>query len=237
MEKLRGLFVYGFGFFSISIVVILLYLFNSKHRAIRKVWAKVQTTVMGAEFQTFKEADKEAKIYIINHRSMLDIIALEALLDGNPCWIGKKEITKIPFFGRIMSAPKMITIDRQDKRGIIHLIKEVKNRLEDNREIMIFPEGTRSFGEGLKKFKSGAKIIAEKYNLKVQPVVLVGSEFILDSKKIKTHPGKLEVHFLKSFTPKKDTPWYEDLEKEMGDLFVKRYREYRNNFGVNHEKS
>ncbi len=57
------------------------------------------------------------------------------------------------------------------KLELLRLLKEVKDRLSLGRPIAMFPEGTRSSGKELLKFKSGASLVANKYNLKVQPLL------------------------------------------------------------------
>jgi len=214
--KMYQYFQYLLGFISMAISIILMYLFRSWNRAIRKGWAHYQVGIIGGKIERLNgEQDPEVKLFILNHRSMLDIIAMETVMQGDTCWIGKREITNIPFFGHLMKAPRMITIDREDKKGIITLLKESKNRLAAGRIIMVFPEGTRSKGDKMLKFKPGAKIIAEKLKLKVQPIVLYGTDAILDSQNGAVKSGTLYVEFLESFTPVAGTEWLNDTREKM----------------------
>ena len=48
----------------------------------------------------------------------------------------------------------MISIDRENKAGIINLLKEAKDRLDKGRPIAMFPEGTRSDGKSMLSFKT-----------------------------------------------------------------------------------
>lgn len=57
----------------------------------------------------------------------------------------------------------------------MRVLKEAKQRLSEDRVLAIFPEGTRSRNEKLLKFQSGAKILSEKLDLKVQPILIVDS--------------------------------------------------------------
>merc|ERR1711879_829103 len=107
----------------------------------------------------------------------------------------------------------MISIDRQNKAGIIHLLKESKDRLGKGRPITMFPEGTRSDGTKLLKFKSGAAMLANKLNLKVQPVIILNTRHILDSKKLIQNPGVVKVIYLDPVQADKNTNWFEEVEK------------------------
>lgn len=217
--KINTLFQYFFGFLSISVTIVLMYLFPKQNRAIRKGWAKYQTAALGAKLRVEGTPDPETRLYIINHRSMLDIIALEGIMPNDTCWVAKQEITDIPWFGRINDVPKMISIDREDKKGLVKMMKEVKERLEEGRVIMIFPEGTRSKGDELLPFKAGAKMVAEKYALKVQPVVVYGTDRVVDTQAHSIRPGIVRISFLDSYLPEKGSEWLEASR----DLMQKEY--------------
>jgi len=193
-----------------------MYLFPKYHRQIRKLWAKYQVAMLGSKIEIKGVVDKDAKLFLINHRSMYDIIVIESIVDNDPCWVAKKEISDIPWFGRINDVPKMISIDREDKNGLIKLLKDAKQRLQEGRVIMIFPEGTRSKTDKLLKFKMGAKILSQKYNLKIQPIVIKNSEKALDTQEHKVNKTTVKISFLKSFTPDKNNKeWLNNLRDEM----------------------
>lgn len=181
---------------SIAIVVILMWMFNKHHREIRRKWAKAQRFFMDYKMQIIGTPNKDANLVIINHQSMLDIIVLEDIHPANLSWIAKKEIGDIPILGKILTIPKMIPIDRNNPRSITTLIKDVKDRTQNGRVVAMFPEGTRGKGDKLLKFHSGAKIIVSKLNLKVQPIVIVNSRKILDTKNFSFNKGEVKVIYM-----------------------------------------
>ena len=110
----------------------------------------------------------------------------------------------------------MIAIDRKDKRSIIKIIKEGKERLEEGRVLAIFPEGTRNESTQLLPFQSGAKVLAEKLNLIVQPLVITGARYVFDSKRLEAHGGgEVQLIYLDPIDPKQDPNWYEKLQQTM----------------------
>lgn len=153
-----------------------MWLFNSKNRTIRKFWGRTQRFFGGYKLEVIGDFKDEANILLINHQSMLDIIVLEEVHPKNLCWIAKAQIGKIPIIGKILSIPKMIAVERENKHSLIKLLKEAKDRVENGRVLAIFPEGTRSQTNKLLPFKGGAKMLVEKLNLKVQPIVIIGSD-------------------------------------------------------------
>jgi 1-acyl-sn-glycerol-3-phosphate acyltransferase len=61
---------------------------------------------------------------------------------------------------RIVSRVGHITVDQQDRRAIIKLLKDV--RACKRKKVIIFPEGTRSQSGKIDNFELGTKILVEK---------------------------------------------------------------------------
>ncbi len=227
LNKLRALYVLIEFSVTVTGVIILMYLFPEKNREIRRKWAKLQSKLIGYKIIQKGKIDKDANLLLINHQSLLDIVVLEDIHPANLAWVAKKEIEKMPVFGHILKPPKMIVVDREDKKSLIKLLRDVKDRLKNNRVIAIFPEGTRSRGDRLLKFKNGPKFLAEKLSLKVQPVVVVNTRAVVDSKDLSVDVSKpIKVIFLDSFYPKeRGESWYEDLREEMERVLKRELQE------------
>lgn len=222
LSKIRGVFALIQFSVTVFILIGLMYLFNKKNHALRKAWAKVQMFMLGVKFDIEGQLDESADLILLNHQSLLDITVMEYLHTRNIAWVAKKEIGDIPIFGHILKAPKMISIDRENKAGLVKLLSETKDRLSKGRPIAMFPEGTRSDGTSMGSFKAGAKMVAVKHKLKVQPVILLHTRERLDSQKLFAEPGTVKVRYLPSFTPtKEDKEWYSKLESDMKEVFYK----------------
>ncbi len=221
LNKIRAILTIIQLIITVSIVIILMYIFKKHNRTIRRFWGAIQMKLLGIKLEIVGENDPNAMMQLMNHQSILDIIVFEYLHIHNIAWVAKKEIADIPWFGYILKAPDMIIIERESKSSLVKLIKESKQKLNDKRPIAIFPEGTRSDGTKLRKFKAGAKIIAQKYNLLVQPVVLVGTREIFDSKSFLQRSGTVKIIYLPSIQASKDTNWYEKIEEDMNTIFKK----------------
>jgi 1-acyl-sn-glycerol-3-phosphate acyltransferase len=198
-----------------------MYLFRSNNKKIRKIWGALQIKLLGIRFEIIGQEDKEANMIMLNHQSIIDIVSFEYLSSKDLAWIAKKEIGDIPWFGHILKAPNMIMVERNSKSSLIKLLKDSKDKLAQNRQLAIFPEGTRTDGTKLRKFKAGAKIIAQKYNLNVQPIVIIGSLNIWDSKKMIQNSGTVKIIYLDTIKADKKTTWYDDTEKLMQETLRK----------------
>lgn len=225
MSKVRAILILIQFAITVSLTIIFMYIFQKNTKKIRQIWAKLQLKLMGVSLLIEGTYDDSADMLIFNHQSMMDIILFEAITSRDIAWVAKKEIGDIPWFGHILKAPKMIMVERESKKSLIQLLKDTKERLEERRQLCIFPEGTRTDGRHLKKFKAGAKIIAEKYNLKVQPIVIVHSIDVFDSKKITQKSGTIKVIYLASIDVQKDSSWYEDIENQMRAILEKNLME------------
>ena len=221
LSKIRGIIVLIQFTITVAIVIALMYIFKNKVHAIIKAWMKLQIFFLGIKLEEVGKIDSSCDMVIMNHQSLLDIIVIEHLHNRHLAWVGKKEITDLFFFGHIMKAPEMITIDREDKTGLVKLIKAAKDRLSKGRPIAMFPEGTRSNGERLLKFKPGAAMIANKMKLKVQPLVIINSKKILDSQTLRAKPGVVKVIYLDPVQADKNTDWFKETEDKMKDVLSK----------------
>lgn len=228
LGKIRAL-IYAIVFLStVAFVVLLMALFNRYNRNFRRTWAKFQRFCIGYKIEQIGEFSNQANMIILNHQSILDIIALEETHPANLCWIAKKEIGKIPIIGKILSLPKMIAVDRENPRDLVRIVREVEDRVANNRVIAIFPEGTRRKGKKLLKFQSGAKVIAEKLNLKVQPIVLVGTKEIMDSHEFSLNRGDIKIVCL-DLVDTTDKNWLENARNLMQETLDKFDNEFSEN--------
>ncbi len=226
MARIRGIILLIQFSITVAITVVLMYIFKKHTHKVIKVWMNFQMFVLGIKLETQGKLDESCDMILMNHQSLLDIIVMEYIHSRDLAWVAKKEITDLFFFGHIIKAPKMISIDRENKAGIINLLKEAKDRLDKGRPIAMFPEGTRSNGKAMLSFKPGAKIVANKYNLRVQPIVLFNTRNIVDSKKLLATPGIVKVVYLEPVQADKNTDWFEEIEEKMNEAFNKESKNY-----------
>lgn len=226
MARIRGIILFIQFSITVAITVVLMYIFKKHTHKVIKVWMNFQMFVLGIKLQTQGKLDESCDMILMNHQSLLDIIVMEYIHSRDLAWVAKKEITDLFFFGHIIKAPRMISIDRENKAGIINLLKEAKDRLDKGRPIAMFPEGTRSDGKSMLGFRPGAKILANRYNLRVQPIVLFNTRNIVDSKKVLATPGIVKVVYLEPIQADKNTDWFEKTEEKMNEVFNKECTNY-----------
>lgn len=164
--------------------------------------------------------DNKAKLFIANHQNMLDIMILEILVPQDVCWVAKRELFKIPFYGLAVKIPKMIALDRSNKAGMKKLIRTVEDRVSKHRPVVIFPEGTRSKEDTFKSFKSGAQFIANQLDLTVQPIVISNTKKLLKSKDKELYPNTITIQVMESFQASKaPQDWLQNEKEKMQKIY------------------
>ncbi|NRA55309.1 MAG: 1-acylglycerol-3-phosphate O-acyltransferase [Gammaproteobacteria bacterium] len=113
------------------------------------------------------------RVFIGNHQNTYDLVTISAAVLEGTVSIGKKSIKWIPFFGQLYWLAGNILIDRKNKTRAAGTINQTAERMvKDKLSIWMFPEGTRSRGEGLLPFKTGAFHTAIIAQVPIIPVVL-----------------------------------------------------------------
>ena len=166
------------------------------------------------------EEDMSAQMYLLNHESDMDVGVMETSTKRDLAWVAKKALFDVPFFGLAMSLPEDIEIERESKTSLVKLLRSVKDRVNKKRVVTMFPEGTRTKNGRMLPFKTGAKFVADKYKLIVQPVVLVNTSACYDIKRFYYRPKSVTVVFMDSFiADKSDENWLKDLRVKMQKVY------------------
>lgn len=131
-------------------------------------------------------------IIIANHQSAWETLGFQLIFPAQ-CYLLKKELLWIPFFGWGLALHRPIAINRSKKtRALDILIKQGIIRLKEGRWLVIFPEGTRRNPGELGKFQVGGAMIAAKSGYPVVPVVHNAGLFWPRNRFLK-YPGTVDV--------------------------------------------
>ncbi len=227
LKKIDSYIKVFLSFIYLSVFSILMKFSPKPNVKLRKKVAKLVSDLIRTKYEIIGEIDKNADMYMLNHVDMADIILFEDIANNmDLCWISKKEIADVPVFGNLITRSDGILVDREDKKSLVQLIKDVKDRYESKRKIVIFPEGTRNkTPEILGDFKAGTKMIGNKFNLKIQPIVLVGVGNIVQKKPFLINKRVLKVVALPTINASKENKdWYEKAKNDMQkvlDIYLK----------------
>ena len=120
--------------------------------------------------------EQDGCVYIANHQGYADIIALIVALDGKQLgFIAKDSLEKVPYLGKWIKLIRGLFIKRGDTREALKSMMEGIKLVKDGYNLAIFPEGTRSRGPKMGKFKAGSFKLATKAKAPIVPVSIQGS--------------------------------------------------------------
>ncbi len=119
--------------------------------------------------------------YIImsNHRSHYDIPLIFVSLPGSIRMLTKKELFKVPIWGRGLKAAEFLSIDRKDHEQAMKDLEIAKEKMKSGIVLWIAPEGTRSRTGLLGDFKKGGFMVAIQTGATIIPVGIEDTEKIL----------------------------------------------------------
>ncbi len=154
------------------------------------------------EFRGIHNIPKNEKYFVASaHQSMFETFALQSVLDF-PVFILKKELLKIPLFGLYLKKIKSIEIirDTTTKDNLNFFDKVASIIKNENRPLLIFPQGTRVKVYDKVPFKKGVGRIYESLKIPCIPVAL-NSGKVWPKNGIIKYPGKITVSFLEPIKP------------------------------------
>lgn len=127
-------------------------------------------------------------IFASNHRTNADPPLISCGLKGKHSFMAKEELFKNKFFGWLIKNLGAFPVSRGKGDSAV-LDKAVEN-LENGRNLMIFPEGTRSKDGKVHRGHSGAAVIAARSGKPIVPVGIVFGEKLKFRTKITINYGE-----------------------------------------------
>lgn len=120
-------------------------------------------------------------LLVANHQGSLDAFIMFAALDVPFSAVGKIEGKKIPILGKWYTAMEMIYFDRNSIKDSLRMVKEAAACLTSDRNLLIFPEGTRAKSAQMGEFKAGALKPAYIARKPIIPIALIDAYKVLDA--------------------------------------------------------
>jgi 1-acyl-sn-glycerol-3-phosphate acyltransferase len=132
------------------------------------------------------------------HMSMWDTVALFFLL-GDPVFVLKRELMRVPFYGWYARKVGMIAIDRRGGGIALRaMTRASRDALAQGLGIVVFPEGTRKPVGASPDYKSGVVALYQGLDIACVPVSLNSGLFWTGFLK---KPGLIVIQFLTPIPP------------------------------------
>ncbi len=126
------------------------------------------------------------------HQSAFDTFIWLTLLP-NCCYVFKQELRRIPLFGPLIGTAGMIEVDRTAGSAAIRsLLAQTDRAVREGRQIVIFPEGTRSEPGSPVVMQSGIAAMASRTGLPVIPVA-TDSGWCWGRRSFRKRPGIIRI--------------------------------------------
>lgn len=142
-------------------------------------------------------------LIVAKHQSTWDTIFLQ-LVFRDPAFVLKAELLKVPLYGTFVRKFDMIPIARdRGPQALRSMTASARKALQDGRDILVFPEGTRRKPGAKPAYKSGFAHLADALNCPVIPVA-VASGHVWPNHTSNRCPGTIVVEILPALAPTDD---------------------------------
>lgn len=110
-------------------------------------------------------------VLLSKHQSAWETLAFPALMPRPLCYVFKRELLYVPFFGWALGMLKMVHINRKEgKYAFASVIRQGKARMAEGAWVIMFPEGTRTPTGKQGKYKTGGARFAIACDAPVVPI-------------------------------------------------------------------
>ncbi len=169
--------------------------------SVAKLWARTNQwllrTVCGitVEYRGLEKIARGPLIVACKHQSSWETFALLPLLP-DPVYIMKRELMWIPLFGWYTWKAGMIPVDRsKGSEALAEMNVRVGRELARNRQIIIFPEGTRRAPGAEPRYKYGVVHLYLETGAECLPIAL-NSGLFWPRRSVLRYPGTIRVEVL-----------------------------------------
>jgi 1-acyl-sn-glycerol-3-phosphate acyltransferase len=164
--------------------------------ALQRLASRLMLAALGCRFMVRGSPparDGGAAVLVANHTSYLDIPLLLAALDCDFAFVTKHELLEWPIIARITRAGAHIPVDRERAPSRAATVARIVKMLRAGRSVLLFPEGTFSFDEGLRPFHAGAFKCAAAAGVPVVPIALEGVAGVWSQHARFPRAGRIEI--------------------------------------------
>lgn len=165
-----------------------------------RLTAGIRWEIRGLENLPTTDGKMSGCLIAAKHQSAWETFGLLPYLD-DPAYILKEELMRIPIYGWYARRAKMIPIKRVGRaKALRSMGQAAKQAVDENRQIIIFPEGTRRAVGAEPDYKVGVFHLYKTLDVPLIPVAL-NSGLFWPRRQFQRHPGTLVVSILPPVEP------------------------------------
>ena len=162
----------------------------------------MQKVILGLSFEVRggENLPKGGAIIAAKHQSAWETMVFHRLV-GDPAFVLKKELLKLPLIGWYMRRTEQIAIDRSAGGSALKLMLEGGRRaVQQGRSLIIFPEGHRQPAGKAGRYHPGVFKLYEALGVPVVPIAL-NSGLFWSRNAFLRHPGRITLQILPPIAP------------------------------------
>lgn len=153
-----------------------------------------------------------ACIYVSNHTSYSDVLAVMAILQTNYHFVAKNEINNMPFIGTFLRKLGHFAFERTRLRERSRQAEQMEKALLRGESVFVFAEGTFTAQPGVRPFSLGAFRAAVKTGRPIVPVALRGARHFLRDGTFLPKPAGISIIASPALLPAPEAPGREWAE-------------------------
>lgn len=134
------------------------------------IWSRLLCWIMGVRIAVTGQPQSGAILFVANHLSWLDIFCIAASCPTH--FLAKGEVADWPLFGWLSRRAGTAFIRRGGDNGAGEAAEQLTWRLRNSGRVLIFPEGTSTTGETVRRFYPRLFQAAIHARCPVQPIAL-----------------------------------------------------------------
>src|SRR5690606_17432016 len=143
-----------------------------------------------------QEDFSKPSVIISNHTSFLDSLTL-SMVSPNIIFLVNDWVYNSPVFGRFVKMAGFYPVSQ----GVDGSVEHLREKVEQGYSLMVFPEGTRSEDNHIKRFHKGAFYLAEQFDLDILPVYVHGNSEVQPKNDFTIYDGSIAVKIGKRIAP------------------------------------
>ena len=158
-----------------------------------RVICGVKYRVQGMQYLPTAAEGKAAVLLAPKHQSTWETFAFPAIMPHPLCYVFKRELLWIPFFGWAMARLDMIHIDRsRQSEAWAKVAEQGRKHMAQGNWVIMFPEGTRIPRGEAGTYKTGASRLAITTGTPIVPVAVTSAR-CWPRKSFLLRPGTIDV--------------------------------------------
>jgi 1-acyl-sn-glycerol-3-phosphate acyltransferase len=181
-----------------------------------RTWLRMYRVICGVTYEVTGRENLPTGgcLLAIKHQSVWDTCALFAVFD-RPVFVLKSELMLIPFFGWALARLGCIPVKRgTGKSALDNMVRGTRTALEQGKQVVVFPEGTRTRVGDAASYKTGISHLYKDLGVACVPVAL-NSGMLWPRHSFLRPPGRVRMQILAAIPPGMG-------RKQMFDVMVER---------------